>query len=91
MVISLLGYKTSKDSMIVSKLQVRGNLTFGDVIETLVSEGAYRYEFNQIGTGCRAWVSTQLDLLLSRGIIISPNEVAGVKGDLTTQAPKGCT
>lgn len=77
--------------MIVSKLQVRGNLILGDVIETLVSGGAHRYEFNQSGTGCRAWVSTQLDLLLSRGIIISPNEVAGVKGALTTQVPKGYT
>lgn len=87
MIISSLAYKSSKSSIIISKLQVRGNLIVREVIETLVSGGAHRYEFNQNGTGCRAWVSTQLDLLLSRGIILSNKEVAEVKGALITQAP----
>ncbi len=62
-----------------------------EVIDTLISGGAHRYEFKQNGTGCRPWVSTQLDLLLSKGIIISNEKVAEVKGALPTQAPKGYT
>ena len=62
-----------------------------EVVDTLVGGGAHRYEFNREGTRCRAWFSTQLDLLLSIGIIISNEKVAEVKGVLTTQGPKGYT
>lgn len=91
MVISSLMYQSSKELLIVSKLQVRGNLIVKGLVDTLVGSGAHRYEFNREGTGCRAWVSTQLDLLLSRGIIISNKEVTEVKSALTIQAPKGYT
>lgn len=67
-----------------------------EVIDTLISGGAHRYEFKQNGTGCRAWVSTQLDLLLSRRIIISNEKVAEVKGAqppraILTRCIMGCT
>lgn len=58
MIISSLTYQASKDAQIISKLQVRENLFVKDVVDTLIDEGAHRYEFNKGSTGCRAWVST---------------------------------
>lgn len=91
MIISSLTYQASKDAQIISKLQVRENLFVKDVVDTLIDEGAHRYEFDKGSTGCRAWVSTQMELLLSRGIITSNEEVANAKEALLTQAPKGYT
>lgn len=91
MIISSLTYPTSKDSQIISKLQVRENLLVKDVVDTLIDEGAHRYEFNGGNTACRAWVSRQMNLLLSRRIIISNEEVTVAKEALITQAPKGYT
>lgn len=82
-VISLLMCLSSKDLLIVSKLQVRGNLIVKEVVDTLVCSGAHSYKLNREGIGCKAWVSTQLDLLLSSEIIISNKEVTEVKSALT--------
>lgn len=46
MVISSLMYQSSKELLIVSKLQVRGNLIVKGLVDTLVGSGAHRYEFN---------------------------------------------
>lgn len=54
MATSSLTYKSAKNSWIVSKMQVRGNLIVKEVVDTLVGKGAHRYKFNHEGTGCRA-------------------------------------
>lgn len=91
MIISLLNHNSSKSSQIISKLQVQENLLVKEVVNTLIDAGVHRYEFNEKGTGCRAWVSAQLDLLFSKGVITSSEEVAEARKALTTQAPKGYT
>lgn len=57
-------------------------------MNTLIEEGAHRFEFNREGTGCRAWVSKQVDLLLSNGAVTVKGEVENVKEALVIQAPK---
>lgn len=55
-------------------------------MDTLIEDGAHRFEFNREGTGCRAWVSQQLDLLLNEGVVTVKEEVEKVKEALFYEA-----
>lgn len=89
LIISSLDRQTSPAARCILKMQVRQNLLVEHVVDTLIEDGAHRFEFNREGTGCRAWVSQQLDLLLSKGVVTVKEEVEKVKEALVIQAPKG--
>lgn len=90
-IMSSLAYRVSKASQSIVKLHVCENLLVEKLVNTSIKDGAHRYEFSQEDTGCRAWVSQHLGLLLSKGVITSNEEVEEAKKALNIQAPKGYT
>ncbi|KAK2752449.1 hypothetical protein FQN54_008111 [Arachnomyces sp. PD_36] len=66
------------------------NLTVGDVLDVIVRNGREKYEFNEMGTGCRMWVRDQLRLLLEEGVLVDKDEVEGVvEGAILRLWPSG--
>ncbi len=82
LIISSLDSQTFPPARYIVKLHVRQGLLVEDVVNTLIEARAHRFEFSREGTGCRTYVSKQVDLLLSNGVVT-------VKEALGKQVPKG--
>lgn len=59
------------------------------MVDAILMHGRFRYEFDENGVGCRAWVRDQLDLFAKEGILVSRKEVAEVKKDILKLWPAG--
>ena len=77
LIISVLDNNTTKIETVDPRtwphlipLLVNGEkITVGDLVELLVKDGRERYEFDEIGVGCRFWVLGVVDLLQNSGIL----------------------
>lgn len=61
----------SKDAAKSYTLTPISNITFGDVIDTIVSKKHDKYQFSESGQGCRFWIDTVLKQLHEDGTLDS--------------------
>ncbi|KAK2750679.1 hypothetical protein FQN57_002752 [Myotisia sp. PD_48] len=95
----------SKGNMIVSKLDdddefsisatkkvwldVKDGLKVRDIVELLTGQNRHQYEFNDLGQGCRYWVTDQLRLLKSAQLVTDASQVREASLAILVEHPSG--
>ncbi|KAL4958843.1 uncharacterized protein BDV14DRAFT_185843 [Aspergillus stella-maris] len=87
LVISALPYLLPSFATRDVRLDVSPGLTVGDFVDVLEKEGRHRYEFSELGEGCRFWVTEQLGLLLGKGLLLDFEQVDEAREAILVQWP----
>ncbi|KGO70328.1 hypothetical protein PITC_096890 [Penicillium italicum] len=79
LVISELPYETSTDVQAKFILDVVPGLSVGQVWGEITRYGRHKYEFDEIGVGCRFWTTDQINLLYQLQFVVNASQVAAAK------------
>ncbi|KAJ5183655.1 hypothetical protein N7492_001271 [Penicillium capsulatum] len=60
-------------------LDVEPSLAVREIHSLIINSGRHNYEFNESGTGCRKWVTNQLDFLSHAGLLLDRAQVVKAK------------
>ncbi|GJC97633.1 hypothetical protein ColKHC_06459 [Colletotrichum higginsianum] len=84
-VVSLLAYEVSQQAQHVSHLTVPRGVKVGDFIQAITHKGREKYDFDEMGRGCRNWTSEQIDLFFDAGLVRDRSQVDTAKNNILTE------
>lgn len=84
-VISLLDYEVSKQAQHVSHLAVPRGVKVGNFVQAITDNGRDKYDFDEMGRGCRKWTSDQIDLFFELGLLRSASDADAAKKNILTE------
>ncbi|KAF4828149.1 hypothetical protein CGCTS75_v007586 [Colletotrichum tropicale] len=87
-VLSLLEDRQYSRAQCKCRLTTRQPLKVSDFIDTIIEHGREKYDFNNMGLGCKKWVADQMDLFLKAGIITDQEEVKHARSEMMFQWEK---
>ncbi|KAL3459363.1 hypothetical protein BJX64DRAFT_205811 [Aspergillus heterothallicus] len=90
-IISELDYSVAPDvqGKYIVDLAPDRTITVEDILNCLVQNGRYRYEFDSRGVGCRFWVTEQVELFYANGIARDRVQVETVQAAVKKLWPEG--
>ena len=89
-IVSRLEDPISEQAQHTSTLNVAPESTVGNFLNVIINAGRERYEFDQLGRGCRKWVTDQIDLFLQHGLIQNAVEANAAKDAILTEFDNRC-